>query len=260
MRGILEQKYYKHRTKASVSDRVINASVEEIISLAEKHLNKKVSQLKVLDVGCGSGEYAFRLGVRVKKVVGVEPFEPVYQKAIKEKRRRGKSALNVVFFNKKIEDFDSKQKFDVVVSITTIEHMPDAKKSFKRIFKLMSKGAILYLTAPNKTWPLEAHYHLPFLSWLPVKWANEYMKLSGKGDSYEDCSYSLTYDGTKRFFDQFPCKYYFLVPADAQVGYLGCGEGGGIYRFVLKLGIWLIKMSPRFWNISKGFIVVAIKK
>src|SRR5690606_32354844 len=31
---------------------------------------------------------------------------------------------------------------------------------------------------------MEKHYHLPFLSWLPGKAANAYLRLSGKGDVY----------------------------------------------------------------------------
>ncbi|KKQ95719.1 MAG: Methyltransferase type 11 [Candidatus Woesebacteria bacterium GW2011_GWB1_43_14] len=254
---ITEQNYYKHRTKESVSERVLGAVVQEALKLAEENTSKKISQLVVLDVGSGSGEYSFVLERYVKKVVGVEPYLPKHREAIKGKKKRRSS---VVFVNKKIEDFSSKQKFDLVLSITTIEHMPESEKSFRKIFNLMNKGGLLYLTSPNKSWPIEAHYHLPFLSWLPLKWANKYMQLTRKGETYEDCSYSLTYRGTKKFFDQFPCKYRFIVPENADVGYLGCGEGDGFYRLGLKIGIRLIKISPFFWNFSKGFVLIAIKK
>lgn len=254
---ILNQNYYKHRSKASVSDRVLDASVSEILEIAEKHLKRKPIKYSVLDVGCGSGEYSFKLAKKVKKVVGIEPFLPVYKKAILRKR---KSRLPVEFINNNIEEYKTKQKFDVAISITTLEHMKYAEKSFRKIFALLNKGGVLYVTAPNKLWPLEAHYHLPFLSWLPLNLANKYMQLTGKGNSYEDCSYSLTYWGMKKFFDKFPCKYEFIVPKDANVGYLGCGEGDFFYKSILKLGIGLIKFSPFFWNISKGFVLVAVKK
>ncbi|KKQ97038.1 MAG: Methyltransferase type 11 [Candidatus Woesebacteria bacterium GW2011_GWA1_39_12] len=254
---IIEQNYYKRRSKGTVSERVLGATVQEALRLVKENSPKKISQLVVLDVGCGSGEYSFVLERYVKEVVGIEPYLPVYEKAIKEKKKRKSS---VIFVNKKIEDFSTRQKFDLVLSITTIEHMPESKKSFRKIFNLMNKGGLLFVTAPNKLWPFEAHYHLPFLSWLPAKWANKYMQLTGRGETYEDSSYSLTYRGMKKFFNQFPCRYKFIVPESAKVGYLGCGEGDSLYKLGLKIGIRLIKTSPFFWNISKGFVLIAIKK
>ena len=254
---ILEQRYYKKRPKHVLASKIINATVSEVLELARKYLIKDTRNIDLLDVGCGSGEYAFKFEKFVKKVVGVEPYIPIYEKAIKQ-RARYKSS--VILINKKIEAYQTNQRFDVVVSQNTIEHMPNAKKSFEKIFELMRPGAILYLTAPNKLWPIEQHYHLPFLALLPLKWANVYMRITGKGDSYEDCSYSLSYCGIRKFFDQFPCEYHFVVPKSIDVGYLGCGEGGIWYKFMLSVGIRLIRFNSFFWNFSKGFILVAVKK
>lgn len=111
------------------------------------------------------------------------------------------------------------------------------------------------MTAPNKWWPIEGHYHLPFLSWLPLPVANFYLKSTNKGQSYQSCSYSKSYFGMKKFLNQYDWSYQFLVPK-ADAGYLGCGQYDMMGNLLKNLGIKLINRFPQFWSVSKGFIIV----
>ncbi|OGM02426.1 hypothetical protein A2115_03115 [Candidatus Woesebacteria bacterium GWA1_41_8] len=229
---------------------VIESTINHILTFA----NKPVDSLVVLDVGSGRGTYTRYLAEKVKRVVGVEPFLPAYQIAVKNNTSKKAS-----YHNCKIENFVTKDRFDLAINLTTIEHMPDGLKSFKRIFRLLKDGGIVYVTAPNKLWPLESHYNLLFLSYLPLPVANYYLKITGKGNSYRECSYSKTYWGMKRFFGQFPCTYKFIVPSPDSK-YLGLGIDNLFNRTIKRIGIVLIKRFPIFWAFSKGFIVVATKK
>lgn len=253
----MEQRYYRYRTWKAVPKPIVNSVVDEILKIARLELKKPLKQLVVLDVGCGSGAYSFALERYVKRVVGVEPYKPMYDRAVRNKRR---FRSNVSFLNKPIESCLLDEKFDLVISLTTIEHMPNAEESFKKIFSLMRNGGIIYLTAPNKLWPIESHYKLPFLSWLPLPLANFYVKMIGVAESYEDCSYSKTYFGMKRFFSKFPCEYRFILPRNEHSAYLGCGSRSFSYSLIKKLGFFLIKKSPFFWMFSKGFIILIRKK
>lgn len=256
MNPMINQRYYKYRREKTVSKSIVNSAVEEILSVARLELKRPLKELTVLDVGCGSGEYSFALEKYVKKVVGVEPYGPIYECALVNKR---KLKSRVLFFNKPIEEFSSDEKFDLVVSLTTLEHMPNAEKSFQRIFSLMKKGGIIYLTAPNKLWPIESHYKLPFLSWLPLPIANFYVRIAGKADSYEDCSYSKTYFGVRRFFNKFPCGCKFVLPQNPNSSFIGSNTRSSFYQVIKKVGIALIKRHPFFWIFSKGFIMVVRK-
>jgi len=251
------QTYYKTIDPRSLSPLIAKSLIKEVLFLVQKELDKPIKEISVLDVGSGYGGYAFEIEKQVKKVVGVEPFFPAYQKAIEQKR---KIHSKIEFFNLPIENFKTRQKFDLVICLTTIEHMPEARKSFMQIFKLMRRGALIYLTAPNRLWPYEQHYRLPFLSWLPLSLANLYVRFTGRGKSYEDSAYSKTYFGMKKFFAQFPCECKFILPQDLDSPYLGCGVKGGFYDKSKKLGIWLIKTCPIFWIFSKGFILLIRKK
>ncbi len=50
----------------------------------------------------------------------------------------------------------------------------------------MSNEAVCYFAGPNKYEPIEPHYGLPFLSWLPRRVADGYMRLTGKGVAYPE--------------------------------------------------------------------------
>lgn len=241
----MEQSYWLHPHYHS--PKLYRDTIRDILTITKKRLGKKNKDLVVLDVGSGLGSYSYELSKRVKHVVGVEPDKNAFKLAVSRK--------NLTFYNTLIEKFDTKLRFDLVISLTTLEHMPDATASFKRIFKLLKPGGIIYLTAPNKLWPYEIHYKLWFLNYLPLPLANLYVKIMRKGKSFEDSSYAKTYFGMKKFLKQFPCEFDFVIP-DPNAFYIGCEEGSKLFRV---MGINLIKHFPFMWIFSKGFIVVARK-
>lgn len=248
------QKYLNLTDEESVPKIAIEETIKDILTLAEKELGKSRKEMTALDIGCGFGMYSGELAKQVKRVVGVEPFKGAYEKAVKLNRRK-----NIKLVNALIEDYRGNEKFDLAISLTTIEHMPSAQKSFKHVFGLMKKNSLLYITAPNKLWPVEPHYALPFLSWLPLPLANLYLRITKKGISYKDSSYSRTYHGMKKLFNRFPHKYFFVVPSFDAL-YLGCGSKNLKSRLFRRSGIWLIRKMPIFWMFSKGFIMVIRKR
>lgn len=229
---------------------VVKTTIDEVLAIAKKELNKNPENLTVLDVGSGKGEHSLELAKRVKSVVGIEAYNPSYLIAKQTKTK-------AIFYNKLIENYRTTKRFDLAISLATIEHMPNASESFENIFYLLKKGGMIYMTAPNRLWPLEPHYNLLFLNWLPLPLANFYLRITGKGKSFKDSSYSKTYFGMKAFLNKFPCAYYFYLP-DPQSPYLG--GTGLIYKILYKFGIFLISLIPLFWIISKGFIIVVRKK
>lgn len=249
----MKAKYLNLTDERSVPEIVVQETIKDILILAEKELGKSRKEMAVLDVGAGFGMYTQELAKQVRKVVAVEPFGGAYEKAVKLNRYN-----NIQFVNALVEDYKCNEKFDLAISLTTLEHMPKAEKSFRHVFSCMKKNSLFYVTAPNKLWPVEPHYALPFLSWLPLPLANLYLRLTGKGTSYKDSSYSRTYNGMKKLFNRFPHKYSFVVPSVNAV-YFGCGSQNIISVVFRRLGIWLIKKLPFFWTFSKGFIMVVKK-
>lgn len=220
-----KQEYFKNRKWKCAPKKIVNSVVSEVVSVACEILPSHKS-LTVLDIGCGQGEYSIEFSKYARKVVGVEPDFDSYKEAVKFRR---KTKSKVTFINCPVEKYKTKSSFDIVLSLTTVEHMSHVEKSLKRIFELLKPGGFIYLTVPNKWWPYEHHYRLYFLSWLPLKLANFYVKTYGHRSSYEDSAYSKSYFGMKSLFDKFDCTYEFVLPRDLNSSYIGCGEQSFFY-------------------------------
>ena len=79
--------------------------------------------------------------------------------------------------------------FDVVVSNHVIEHVGDEAEQARHLSELrrvMRPDGIGYLAVPSRWMPVEPHFRLPLLSWLPRSLADRYVRLAGRGDHY-DC-------------------------------------------------------------------------
>jgi len=247
--------YYLNSRWKDWDQKITDSLIDDVLAVAKKEIKRPLKKLDVLDVGAGSGGYSFTIEKKVNSVTAIEPYKDAYKHLVANRRRlKSKVEIN----NCLIENYKTKNKFDIALSIATLEHMPDAYSSYSAVINLLKPGGFLYLTVPNKLWPIEVHYKLPFLSYLPLPLANRYVRLFGLAKTYEDSSYAMTYWQIKRFFFQFDCTFYFKLP-DPNSEYIGLGDKSAVYAFVKNLGISLISRWPIFWAFSKGFIMV-IKK
>lgn len=72
------------------------------------------------------------------------------------------------------------------------EHVPDAGELFSETYRILKPGGYAYVTAGSRRAIMEPHYRLPFLSWLPKAPAGAYLRLTGRGQAYDDIRF-LTY-------------------------------------------------------------------
>ena len=101
---------------------------------------------KVLDVGCGTGLFAWNVAKKGGNVMGID-----YSEVAIEIANTRPKVSNLKF--EKIDVKEIKGKFDVIVSIGTLEHMDDPLKTLRIMKKhLLPKGRII-ITSPNYTNP-----------------------------------------------------------------------------------------------------------
>ena len=141
---------------------------KSILKKLKKGDDTYLKNVKILDIGCGGGllcEPLTRLGAQV---VGID----ASNKNIKiAKIHAKKSDLKINYYCTTPENFNYKEKFDVVLNMEIVEHVEDVNLFLKESSKFLKKDGIMFVATLNKTLKsyifaiLGAEY---FLRWLPI--------------------------------------------------------------------------------------------
>ena len=141
---------------------------KSILKKLKKRDDTYLKNVKILDIGCGGGllcEPLTRLGAQV---VGID----ASNKNIKiAKIHAKKSDLKINYYCTTPENFNYKEKFDVVLNMEIVEHVEDVNLFLKESSKFLKKDGIMFVATLNKTLKsyifaiLGAEY---FLRWLPI--------------------------------------------------------------------------------------------
>jgi SAM-dependent methyltransferase len=112
--------------------------------------------LRILNVGCGSGELSLQLAGKGHEVVGID-----IEEAYIELARRNAAALpapvQCQFVACGIEDFHSDRRFDCVVSTDVLEHIRDDRAAFAHMMDLLKPGGLVLLAVPAGQWLFGYH-------------------------------------------------------------------------------------------------------
>jgi SAM-dependent methyltransferase len=72
------------------------------------------------------------------------------------------------------------QSFDVVFSNAVIEHVGDVERQGLFVAEALRVGRRVFVTTPNRWFPVELHTHLPLVHWLPESAAHRVYDLVRK--------------------------------------------------------------------------------
>jgi SAM-dependent methyltransferase len=136
---------------------------------------------RLLDIGAGSGYIASALS----ELVG--PGGRVAAVDVNDQRRtnEGYEFVQVDGTTLPFED----GAFDVVLSNHVIEHVggpADQLHHLSEIHRVLQRDGACYLAVPNRWGLVEPHFRLPFLSWIPRRLADPYVRATRRGTHY-DC-------------------------------------------------------------------------
>ena len=144
--------------------------------------HSKLKKLKVLDVGASTGIIDNVLAKNFDSVTGIDIDKVALDYAkTKYKRTNLKFQLGDAM---KLKFKDN--SFDIVICAHVYEHVPNSQKMFLEIYRVLKPKGVCYLAAVNSLWPMEPHYDLLFLSWLPKDLANIYVRIFGKAEKYHE--------------------------------------------------------------------------
>lgn len=136
----------------------------------------------LLEIGTGSGAIAHYFARRAAVICDVHAVDVVDQRQVSD----GYGYTNVDGVLLPFED----GQFDFVVSNHVIEHVGGAdeqRRHLAEVRRVLKPSGVVYLAVPNRWQVLEPHFKLPFLSWLPVRWRDSYVRIARRGERY-DCA------------------------------------------------------------------------
>lgn len=106
--------------------------------------NDSAQTHSVLDAGCGRGRYAALVAARMPDAM-VTGYDLLPHKEWESIER-----LNLHFMLKDLHAMDDCDAFDALISIDSLEHIPDNKKVLALFYKALRQNGILYLAIPNE--------------------------------------------------------------------------------------------------------------
>jgi len=134
----------------------------------QKKDEKQLSNLKILDIGCGGGlvcEPLCRLGA---EVTGIDASSKNIEVA---KIHARKSNLKIKYINTSPEKKEIKEKFDVILNLEIVEHVENLDLFLRSASELLKKNGIMFVATINRTFEsyikaiVGAEY---ILRWLPI--------------------------------------------------------------------------------------------
>jgi SAM-dependent methyltransferase len=236
MRGY--QPHFITHSKAVRDPESRRQKAEKIIHALKSYSNRPLSSAVCLDVGSSSGLITSQLATHCQKVLGLEYDELALELAAPAARKRVQfirgDAMYLPFAD---------QSVDVTICAQVYEHVPDAERLIQEINRVLEPGGTVFFSGPNWLFPIEPHYYLPFLHWLPGPFADLYLRLTGKGDHYYEELRTLW--DLRRLVDPFVIRDITL-----EVIYLPHRPQSRVMQFLIRfLPAWLWKLLlPVFPN------------
>ena len=117
--------------------------------------------------------------------------------------------VNVVTYDGKVFPFKNKS-FDIAWSNAVIEHVGDYEKQKFFLSELLRTSKKIFITTPNRLFPVEVHTRLPLLHYLPKKYFDRILKLLGKKWATGNYMFLLTENDLRRMLRELGITRYTI--------------------------------------------------
>ena len=118
-----------------------------ILNEVHKYLFKNPGEAKLIELGCGDGYWLKQLENRQIKQLNLEGTD--YNK-LRLNRAKKLLSADTELFLADLNEFKPQRKYDIVLCLHVIEHIPDDVSFLKKIKKLISQKGVLILATPNE--------------------------------------------------------------------------------------------------------------
>jgi ubiquinone/menaquinone biosynthesis C-methylase UbiE len=224
------------------------AKGDKIVAVLESHLGRTdLNGLLALDVGCSAGFIASQLAEAGAKALGVDIDEPGLAKA---RARFGETVQFIEAPGDALPFAD--ESLDIVVFNHIYEHVVDPDAIITEIHRVLKRDGVAYLALGSKYQIIEPHYRLPFLSWLPQRAADRYVRAFGKADDYYETYRSRA--GLIQMLRGFRVWDYTIPLVKAPAAF---HSGDQVKYGMSKVPTWAVRAAmaiiPTYiWVVTKG--------
>lgn len=132
-------------------DQWYNSKLGSFVDRVETELAFKLFQphkeMKILDVGCGTGNFSVKLAEIGCKVVGID----LSEKMLNIARAKIKEDLDLEFHQMDVCKLDfSDEEFDGVFSMAAFEFIGEPQKAYKEMYRVLKKNGNLLIGTINR--------------------------------------------------------------------------------------------------------------
>ena len=123
------------------------SSAQSACELVIEQLNQQKSDLKILDVACGTGNVSIALAKALPNahILGVDLSQSMLDKAIENAQRH--NLTNIVFETADICEFEHAEKFDVITLSYVLFFLPDAPQVLRKLKNQLSTNGFFLFTS-----------------------------------------------------------------------------------------------------------------
>lgn len=127
----------------------------------DDNIKKYINQNdQVLDFGCGSGAFTYKISKLTKgNVIGVDLSEEFIKSCKKFFKNKKNSNLNFITNNSQKLNFKN-ESFDIILMVDVIHHLENIQKIFKELNRVLKPRGRIIIYEPNKLNPLIFLMHL----------------------------------------------------------------------------------------------------
>lgn len=230
------------------SDRIARSAVHDpvsrerkaakILAILRHACGYSLATVRCLDVGCASGLILRSLAPHFRWAIGLE----YNAQAVGLTNNQGLE--NLCYVRGDAVDLPlPDESVDLVLCTQVYEHVADPDGLAAELLRVLVPGGVCFFSGPNKLYPVELHYGLPLIHWLPASWAGACLRVFGRGRDYD--VHSLTPRDLRRRLAGFQIQdLTILILRDPQT--YAVTEELGRLAWVTRLPDWLLRVLVPF--------------
>ena len=114
-----------------------------------KNIGTYKTKGKLLEIGVAGGLFLLAISDAINCPDKTLDFQLEGVAAYKLEAEQARRVTGFTIYNTKIEDWETANKYDVIVCINTLEHIPNLKEFITKIYDLLDDEGIFVFIVPN---------------------------------------------------------------------------------------------------------------